>query len=124
MYTCNHLLPRHHVSNSPIQWLNMIAHKEKIYELRLASKVNEWNLFIGKRITFYDDYEIIVSVTSLTIYNSVEDAFNHLGNKLVPIPRITKDEVLNLYRSFYGDKISNRVVAIGIKPIEICISKI
>ena len=124
MYTCNNLLPRHHVSNSPIQWLNMIAHKEKTYELRLASKINDWDLFVGKRIIFYDDYEIIVSITSLTIYNSVEEAFNHLGSKLVSIRGITKDEVLNLYKNIYGDKISNRVVAIGIKPIEICTSKI
>jgi len=100
----------------------------KTYEGRLCFKIEEWNLFTGKIMKFYDeDYPqdyILVKIISLTTYDSFEHAFNHLGSKL--IPNHSRIEVINMYNKLfhYDDEIlidgitskmimDNGVVAIG-----------
>jgi len=111
---------RKYVNNYPIPWLSLIASGFKTYEGRTAIKIQEWNLEVGKRITFFcNDIEVNVLVTSLKQYGSFGDAFDDLGNALVPIPNSTRAGVERLYREYYTDEEVAKygVVAIGVQVL-------
>ena len=51
-----------HVKEPYLEW---IANGTKVYEGRLLTKVKEWDLYIGKRLSFYNGNKIInVEVTT------------------------------------------------------------
>jgi ASC-1-like (ASCH) protein len=113
---------RKEVLNSPIPWLSFIASGFKIYEGRLANKIDEWDLYVGKRMILYcSDLEVDVVVTKLRLYHSFGNAFNALGGKLVPLHGITTHEVEELYREYFtdADVIKHGVVAIKVDVLSI-----
>jgi ASC-1-like (ASCH) protein len=113
---------RKEVNNSPIPWLSFIAAGFKTYEGRLANKIAEWSLHVGKRMVFYcEDLEVSVVITKLRVYNSFGHAFNQLGSKLVPIHNITTPQVEGLYRQYFSDVdvLEQGVVAIKVDVISI-----
>lgn len=114
-------------------YLDWIKSGIKIYEGRLETKIQEWNLYVGKYIKFYDEEDpfsyVIVEVTSLPTFDDFGEAYDYLGEAL--IPGKNRNEVIHLYNSLfhYPDEIirnnipsrmirENRVVAIGIEVIE------
>ena len=107
---------RKEVNNSPIPWLTFIAAGFKTYECRLANKIDEWDLYVGKRMVFYcEDLEVYVAVTELRKYESFGDAFDDLREQLVHIHAITRYEVEELYRQYFSyDVIKQGVVAIDV----------
>jgi ASC-1-like (ASCH) protein len=82
----------------------MIKSKEKMYEGRLVTKIDEWNLEGGSRIKFYDEDNVeswvLVEVTELLIFDSFGSAFAWLGSKLIP-GETSKDEVIDLYNELF-----------------------
>lgn len=87
--------------NAP--YLDWIKSGEKQYEGRLKSKINEWNLRVGRCIKFFDkdntDSWVFSEIISLQTYTDFGTAFDTLGSKL--IPGKTRDEVVKLYNSLY-----------------------
>lgn len=107
-----------HILNEPnYPWLDWIIAGKKTYEGRLAAKIEEWQLEVGKVLTFGDGVKTVkVEVTSLKRFDSFGDAYNDLGSLLVPIIDITPEEVKRIYSKFYSDeaiKDANDVVCIG-----------
>ena len=76
---------------------------QKTYEGRLYSKIEEWDLYVGKIMYFYDqdfpDNKILVKIRSLPIYCNFDEAFYDLGFRL--IPNRTKREVINMYNELF-----------------------
>ena len=114
------------------QHLNTIKEGRKKYEGRLADKIDEWNLYIGKLIKFFDPNEpeswVLVRVTDLLIFSDFGEAFDELGKDL--IPNQTRNGVIKLYNKIYkypDEKLiagksskmikDKRVVAIKLKVI-------
>ncbi len=113
-------------------YLDWIKIGKKKFEGRLASKIREWELEIGKKIKFFDQNDptsfVIVKITSLPVYSDFGVAFDALGDAL--IPGRTREEVVDLYNGLfhYPDEIlepgkpsrmirDSTVVAIGFKII-------
>ena len=112
-------------------YLDWIKSGKKEYEGRLQCKIKEWDLFIGKRIQFYDkensESYVLCEITSLETFNDFGEAFDLLGEKL--IPNKNREEVVNLYNGLFhyeGEDVENMkcsskminnngVVAIGLK---------
>lgn len=106
--------------NTP--WLDWIIQGIKTYEGRL-NKGEFSNLNINDIIFFVDkktNKQIKTIVTNLKYYDNFEDAFNNLGEKLVPVKNITSSEVKKLYSRYFTDDDIQKygVVAIGISVIE------
>ena len=116
-------------------YFGWIKNGSKTYEGRLKSKIEDWDLYVGKRIHFYDEDdctdEILVEVTELLVFDNFGKAFDALGSNL--IPNRLKPEVINMYNElFHYDKeilydgitsrmINNKgVVAIGFKILQYC----
>lgn len=102
-------------------WLTWILEGKKRYEGRLSTKIEEWDLYIGKEMIFEcGSLNAHVRITSLLRYNSFGDAFDTLGTELVPIDGITRDEVEDLYTRYYSrqDVEKHGVVAIGVVVIK------
>ena len=115
---------RKHVSNDIPDWLNMIAIGKKTYEGRLASKIQEWDLYIGKQMIFFDGkgLEVTVEVTSLLRFKNFGDAFENLGHKLIPIRGTTIQSAIQIYRDvpYTDEEVAQKgVVAIGVKVIKV-----
>lgn len=117
------------------KYYDWIKFGRKKYEGRLYYKIkpDEWDLYIGKTMYFYDqDFpndKILVKITSLPIFSSFGEAFDHLGSDL--IPDRSKREVINMYNKLfhYDDEelvdgitskmiLDNGVVAIGFSIIK------
>lgn len=113
-------------------YLDWIKCGKKKYEGRLKTKINEWDLKVGKKIKFYDQNDptsfVIVEITSLPIFSDFGAAFDSLGKEL--IPGRTREEVVELYNGLfhYHDEIlekdkpskmilNNEIVAIGFKLV-------
>jgi len=83
-------------------WIK-IGHKE--YEGRLKNKIDEteWNLYVGKRMYFYDeDYPedmLLVEIIELPTFNDFAEAFDVLGSKL--IPDRSRRNVINMYNDLF-----------------------
>jgi len=114
-------MKRVHVSNSgEIRWLDEILSGRKVYEGRLATKIQEWDLDVGKQLIFYDDYEIRVEVTDLKFYPNFVEAYHNLKSKLVPSEgQKWSDEKIRSFYHFYSDKDVKKcgVVAIGVRLV-------
>jgi len=86
-----------------IKYLSMIKEGTKKYEGRLADKIDEWNLYPGKLIKFYDPADpnswVLVRVTDLLIFSDFGKAFDELGSDL--IPNQTRNSVIKLYNNIY-----------------------
>lgn len=121
------------IKNNP-GYFDWIKDESKTYEGRLKYKRDEteWNLYIGKKMYFYDEDNhndmILVEITSLPIFNDFGEAFDVLGYNL--IPNRSKREVINMYNELfhYKDEVlhdgvtskminDEGVVAIGFKII-------
>lgn len=96
-----------------LDWLKSGA---KVYEGRLFTKIKEWNLFVGKRIKFFDqdnaDSYIICEITSLLEFQDFATAFDTLGDKLVPgktTQEKTTSEVIDMYNKFFHYAAENLV---------------
>lgn len=112
-------------------YLDWIKSGTKTYEGRTLNKIKDWGLFVGKQIKFFDkkniDSYVICEVTELLHFDDFGQAFDALGEKL--IPNRTRNEVIRLYNGFYEpnnkyeDGITSdfikglKVVAIGVKVI-------
>lgn len=113
-------------------YFDWIKDGSKTYEGRLKCKIEDWPLYIGKKIYFYDEDnptdKILVEVTELPIFKDFGEAFDVLGSSL--IPNRSKKEVINMYNQLfhYEDEIiydgvtskmitKEGVVAIGFKVI-------
>jgi ASC-1-like (ASCH) protein len=109
-------IDEHHISNfkkNPcFEWIIL---NEKRYEGRLATKIKDWNLYIGKRIKFFTDdgCYAIVEVTSLLTFTDFGSAFDELGSAL--IPERTREQVVEMYNEFFSEETIRQVgvVAIG-----------
>jgi len=119
------------IENPYFDW---IKDGSKTYEGRLKYKCNknEWDLYIGKKMYFYDedniDNKILVEIIDLPIFKNFGEAFDVLGYKL--IPNRSKREVINMYNDLFHydneilvdgvtSKMINKegVVAVGFKII-------
>jgi ASC-1-like (ASCH) protein len=115
-------------------YFDWIKDGSKTYEGRLKCKCkkSEWNLYIGKKIHFYDEDNpadgLLVEVIELPIFKNFGEAFDVFGSNL--IPDRSKREVINMYNELfhYEDEIlyggitskmidKEGVVAIGFKII-------
>lgn len=123
------------IKNNPDNcYFDWIKNGPKTYEGRLKYKCekNEWDLYIGKEIHFYDEDNptdgIIVEVTDLPTFKNFGEAFDLLGSRL--IPNRSRREVVNMYNDLFHykdeilyDDITSKminkegVVAIGFKII-------
>jgi len=123
------------IKNKPdAPYFDWIKDGSKIYEGRLKYKCNknEWNLYIGKKMYFYDeDYPmdiLLVEITDLPIFTDFAEAFDVLESNL--IPNRSRKEIINMYNDLfhYDDEIlvdgvtskmiiKEGVVAIGFKII-------
>lgn len=83
--------------------LDWLKSEVKVYEGRLFTKIKEWNLFVGKRMKFFDQDNagsyIICEITGLLEFRDFATAFDTLGDKLVPGK--TKSEVIDMYNKFF-----------------------
>lgn len=120
------------IQNPPDKpYLDWIKSGKKVYEGRLQTKIVEWDLFVGKKIKFYesDDSWVICLVTALLTYADFGDAYDDLGEALIPGGK-TRDEVVLLYNDIFGD-VDDRystipcklirdhgAIAIGIRVVE------
>lgn len=92
-------------NKSDAQYLRWIMEGIKKYEGRLKTKISEteWGLFIGKEIKFFDmDYPdrwVIIKVSELLIFSNFGEAFDALGEKLIPYR--TKNEVIDMYNKLF-----------------------
>jgi len=97
------------VLEKPIQnqkdhpYLDWIKSGKKTFEGRLMTKIKEWNLVIGKKIKFYDQNDqssfVIVEITSLPTFADFGEAFDVLGEKLIPAR--SKEEVIYMYNELF-----------------------
>lgn len=112
---------RKDIDNSgDVKWLDLIESGAKTYEGRLAGKIKEWDLYVGKQMIFCSrDKEITVQITSLLTFRSFGDAYDLLGSKLVPVPGINREDVEKFYSKYYNDSsiAESGIVAIGVKVI-------
>jgi ASC-1-like (ASCH) protein len=123
------------IKNKPdAPYFDWIKDGSKTYEGRLKYKCKktEWNLYIGKKMYFYDEDNmndvILIEITSLPIFTDFAEAFDVLEFSL--IPNKSRKEVINMYNDLfhYDDEIlidgvtskmiiKEGVVAIGFKII-------
>jgi len=114
-------------------YLDRIKCGKKTYEGRLKTKISEWCLSVGNRIQFYDkenhDSYVLCEITSLETFSDFGEAFDLLGEKI--IPNHSHEQVIKLYNGLfhYDDEIienmnkssqmiiDNGVVAIGVKVL-------
>ena len=125
---------RKEIQNPPESpYLDWIKSGTKQYEGRLKFKITEWDLYVGKIIEFYDRENpksyALCEVISLKTFSDFGEAFDTLGEKL--IPEHNREEVVQLYNNLFHyenekfDKnsaswmiVENGVVAIGLKVID------
>jgi len=108
-------------NSGKVKWLDLIQSELKKYEGRLANKIQEWDLYVGKQMIFFtDEKEVTVEITSLPVFRSFGDAYNVLGSELVPVPGVDREIVEEFYRDYYTDKdvAQYGVVAIGVRVID------
>ena len=127
--TKKEIAPRRiHVSDDSYQCLSKIISGSKKYEGGLANKVNEWDLYVGKYIDLYcDTREVRCQITSLLYFDDFGEAYDKLGEKLMP--DMNRESVIKMYNSFYTKYdygahpcdaiIENGVVCIGINVIRV-----
>lgn len=121
---------------NPIEtpYLDWIKSGKKIYEGRLYSKVNEWNLHEGNTIKFFDqdnpESYVVCNITELLKFEDFGTAYDVLGDKL--IIGSTKNKVVRMYNKLFdpenyanlADGVTSDiickvgVVAIGISIVE------
>ncbi len=119
-----------HIQNPPeTPYLDWIASGLKTYEGRLAVKIVEWDLYVGKELVFGDGKTTVhVSVTSLLLFEDFGEAYDALGQALIP-GGFTRQQVVDMYQRFYPTptsvvssdstrrRFAPKVVAIGIKVL-------
>lgn len=106
-------------NNEPYRWLDWIEDGSKKYEGRLARRF--W-LTLKKNdiVTWFDDKDKFVTTKIVDIikYTDFGAAFDELGSKLVPIPGITRDEVVKMYNDIFEEDTSKYgVLAIKLKVL-------
>ena len=106
------------------KWLDLIKSGIKIYEGRLWSEVESWDLFVGKYIGFFDkedpEITIKVKITNLLNFSDFGKAFDQLSKKLIPDENINRDEVISLFNEYYDE---NQITKNGIVVIEMQVYK-
>lgn len=116
-------IPLQNKPNTP--WLDWIASGKKKYEGRLNRGIFK-KIKIGDIVVWYDKFSgktIKTKITELKYYDDFGEAFEDLGEELIPIKDATVDTVKKLYSKYFSeDDIKaikvNPVVAIGVEPIE------
>lgn len=110
------------------QYLELIKSGAKRYEGRLKTKIQEWDLKIGKRIKFYDkenpDSFVLIEIIGLHTFSDFGTAYDKLGSEL--IPNKSRNEVVKLYNEIYhypneeiSDKEPSKIIKdIGVVAIE------
>jgi tRNA (cytosine38-C5)-methyltransferase len=103
------------IQNPPERpWLDWIEQGKKRFEGRLFK--GDWQqVAIGDLIELFStDKSVIVQVTDLRRYTDFKEAFNDLGEKLVPIEGIDADTVVMMYREYYEDVAEHGVLCVGV----------
>jgi len=111
---------RKHIANPPeTPWLDWIISGDKIYEGRLNR--GYWaQLEVGDSLYLTDNRKLVfVQVTDKHFFSDFADAYSHLGQSLVPIPKLTGQTVNKLYAQYFTDLDVDQfgVVALGLKVI-------
>lgn len=106
--------------NTP--WLNWIESGIKKYEGRLNKGIFAKFNF-GDIVVWYDKIsgkEVKTKITEFRNYKSFTDAFDDLGESLVPVSNIDSESVNKLYLQYFTKEDINKfgVLAIGIKPFD------
>ncbi len=83
------------------RWLRFIKTGEKKYEGRLLK--NDWvDVEPGDNIVFFnDDIEVDVVVRERLTFRSFEDAYDQLGERLLPGVK-TSEEAADIYRQYFN----------------------
>ena len=75
----------------------------KTYEGRLKCKIEDWKLYVGKQIRFYDQHNpsdgIVIEVTELLIFDDFAEAFDELGSSLKP--NKNRRQAINMYNKLF-----------------------
>ena len=120
---------RINIQNPPESpWLTWIKEGTKEYEGRVPRENTKWTkMKIGDIIIFESPSGEVVEtiITDIIKFKDFKEAYETLGQKLVPIKNITSDKVANLYRQYFSDEIVKQfgVIAIAIKVIRECQTK-
>ena len=89
-----------HPDHPYLDWIKM---GKKTFEGRLKTKLKDWNLTVGKKLKFYDQDDpslfTIIEITDLPIFADFGEAFDALGENL--IPERTREEVINMYNDLF-----------------------
>jgi ASC-1-like (ASCH) protein len=111
---------------NPIEnpYLDWIISGKKTYEGRLANKIQEWDLHIGKEMIFFEkgnrDKWVHIRITSLPIFSDFGQAYDNLKDLLIPDSNC--ETVVKLYSSIFSmseEEIRKiGVVAIGFKILD------
>lgn len=93
------------IQNTPsAPYLSWIQSGIKTYEGRLATKIREWELRVGKKIVLFDadnaESYVRAEITELLNFPDFGAAFDQLGTTLIPGGK-TRDEVVRLYNGMY-----------------------
>jgi len=102
-------------------WLDWIDNGIKEYEGRLNRGIFK-TMKIGDKVIWYDrrsNKRVKTEIVKLEYYKNFEEAFDELGNKLVPINNATVEIVNGLYSKYFTKQEieMSGVVAIGLKVI-------
>lgn len=134
MMSCDHFLRlleykvpktyREYISNDDPKWLDMIKEGKKTYVGQIFA--GDWkSLNPGDKIEFYSGSpkvpsssgtQCLVKVKSINRYDNFGDAFDDLGQSLVPIPGVSRKEAKNLCMKFFY---SDEVILYGVIAIKI-----
>jgi hypothetical protein len=123
-------MEEHDILNTPESpCLDWLKNGKKKFEGRLMTKIDEWKLFIGKEIKFYDrdnpNSYIICQITNMPCFDDFGIAFDSLGDKLIPSK--TRYEVINFYNKIFHDEdevlvdgvASQKIGRVGVVAIEL-----
>jgi len=110
-----------HISNPPaIPWLTWIINGTKTFEGRLYKE--DWaQMNVGDQIHFSSEGpNCVCTVVTLRRYDSFADAFDDLGQSLVPVPNILRADVIELYAKYYSEDDIRKfgVVAVEVEPVQ------
>ncbi len=97
-------------------WLSEIICGKKVYEGLLRkgfwSKLKKGDRFIA----YSEKNEVTLEVTEVILFPDFCEAWNHLGDKLIPRKAITEKYVNDMYSEYYSDEDIKQygVIAIGV----------
>lgn len=110
-----------HISNpTATPWLTWIINGSKKFEGRLYKE--DWaQMKVGDQIHLSSEgLSCVCAIVTLRRYDSFADAFDDLGQSLVPVPNISRAQVTELYAKYYNEDDIKKfgVVAVEVEPMQ------